>query len=280
MFKIFNIPYGIMPKVLDNDEVFGFMSINGDNVPIAGVIGDQQSSLVGQNCLNLGSAKVTYGTGLFMLFNTGNKICSSKNGIISTVAYKLDGNVCYALEGSVFNAGTAIQLLRDNFGLIVNAKESEALATSVNDSNGVSFVPAFTGLGAPHWKSDATGIITGLTRSSTKAHVVRAALEAMAFATRELFEIMQGESGVKLGFVKADGGASANNFLMKKQADELQVPIIVSETESTVLGSIKMCLRALNLPYKRCEVETKFLPESRDDIGYNNWKKAVERCLL
>ncbi len=280
LFKIFDIPFGIMPKVLSNDEVFGFMSINGDNVPIAGVIGDQQSSLVGQNCFNLGSAKVTYGTGLFMLFNTGDKICVSENGIISTVAYKLDGKVCYALEGSVFNAGTAIQLLRDNFGLIVNAKESEALATSVNDSNGVSFVPAFTGLGAPHWKSDATGIITGLTRSSTKAHVVRAALEAMAFATRELFEIMQGESGVKLDFVKADGGASANNFLMKKQAGELQVPIIVSETESTVLGSIKMCLKALKLPYNRVEAQKKFLPESRDDVGYNNWKKAVDRCLL
>ena len=280
LFEIFNIPFGIMPKVLDNDSIFGETQINGVNVPIAGVIGDQQSSLVGQGCFNLGSAKVTYGTGLFMLFNTGDKICRSNNGIISTVAYRLGGKVCYALEGSVFNAGTAIQLLRDNFGLIVNANESEVLANSVKDSNGVSFVPAFTGLGAPHWKSDASGIITGLTRGSTKAHVIRAALEAMAFAARELFEIMQAESGVKLGFVKADGGASANGFLMKKQAGELQVPIIVSEAEATVLGSIKMCLMALGLNDNRKEVEKRFLPEAQDNVGYQNWKKAVERCLL
>ena len=281
LLKIFGVPKEILPEVLDNDNIFGYCSINGDNVPIAGVIGDQQSALYGQNCLNKGSAKVTYGTGLFMLFNTADKVCVTDSGLLSTVAYKTDGKTVYALEGSVFNAGTAIQLLRDNFNLMTTAAESEALARSVEDNGGVYFVPALTGPGAPHWKGDAKGLIYGLTRGSTKAHLVRASLEAMAFAARELFDIMQKESGISLDFVKADGGASANSFLMQFQADQLQVPVKVPlNKESTVLGSVKMCLKTLGLKDVTEEKLITFTPEERNDNIYYNWLDAVKRCLL
>ncbi len=281
LLKIFGIPREILPEVLDNDKVFGFADFGGNRVPIAGVIGDQQSALFGQDCLEKGSAKVTYGTGLFMLFNTGDKICHTDKGLISTVAYKVDGKVTYALEGSVFNAGTAIKFLRDNLGMITSAAETETLARSVTSTNGVCFVPAFTGLGAPHWKSEARGLIYGLTRGSEKAHVVRAALEAMAYAARELFDIMQQASGIDLDFVKADGGASENKFLMQFQADQLQVPVKVPlNKEATVLGSVKMCLKALGLAYKGGGELLSFLPETRDDETYELWLDAVKRCLI
>ena len=281
LLDIFGVPKDILPRVMDNDKVFAYADINGKSVPIAGVIGDQQSALFGQNCLKAGSAKVTYGTGLFMLFNTADVICTSESGLLSTVAYRIGGKTSYALEGSVFNAGTAVQLLRDNFGLITTAAESETLARSVTSSRGVCFVPAFTGLGAPHWRSDAAGLISGITRGTTKAHVVRAALEAMAFAARELFGIMERDSGVKLDYVKADGGASANKFLMQLQADQLQVAVKVPENkEATVFGSIKLCLLALGIEERAKENLEDFEPGARDDEIYNNWLKAVERCLL
>ena len=281
LLDIFGIPKEILPEVYDNDKIFGHCELGGKTVPIAGVIGDQQSALYGQNCLKKGSAKVTYGTGLFMLFNTADKVCVTDSGLLSTVAYRTDNKTVYALEGSVFNAGTAIQLLRDNFGLIVSAAESEALARSVPDNGGVYFVPAFTGLGAPHWKGDAKGLICGLTRGSTKAHLIRASLEAMAFAARELFDIMQKESGISLDFVKADGGASANAFLMQFQADQLQVPVKVPDNkEATVLGSVKMCLKALNLKDVTEEKLLTYTPDPRNDDIYYNWLDAVKRCLL
>ncbi|MBO4573605.1 MAG: glycerol kinase GlpK [Clostridia bacterium] len=281
LLSLFGIPRGILPEVYDNDKIFGYTDLGGKTIPIAGVIGDQQSALFGQNCLEQGSAKVTYGTGLFMLFNTGDKICSTDSGLLSTIAYKVDGKVTYALEGSVFNAGTAIQFLRDNLGMITTAAESEALARSVDSADGVCFVPAFTGLGAPYWKSDAKGLICGLTRGSTKAHVVRAALEAMAYAARELFDIMQKESDIALDFVKADGGASENKFLMQFQSDQLQVPVKVpANKEATVLGSVKMCLKALGLNYKGEENLSTFTPEPRDDEVYYRWLNAVKRCIF
>ena len=281
LMDFFGVPRAILPKVLDNDEIFGYAELGGKIIPIAGVLGDQQSALYGQNCLEKGSSKVTYGTGLFMLFNTADMICETDSGLLSTIAYRTGGKTVYALEGSVFNAGTAIQLLRDNLGMITTAAESEALALSVDSSNGVCFVPAFTGLGAPHWRSDVKGLIYGLTRSSTKAHVVRASLEAMAFAARELFTIMQEASGIKLDFVKADGGASANKFLMQFQADQLQVPVKVPfNKEATVLGSVKMCMKALGIEDRTEEKLTSFTPNERDDKIYYQWLDAVKRCLV
>ncbi len=281
LLKLFGIPREILPEIIDNDAIAGEYIYQGKKFPICGVIGDQQSALYGQGCLLEGTGKITYGTGMFLLFNTGDSITDSQSGILSTVAYRVDGKVSYALEGSVFNAGTAIQWLRDKMGLITDAKESEMLAKSVKDCDGVSFVPAFTGLGAPYWKPDATGLITGITRNTSKAHIVRASLEAMAFSARQLFSIMEKESGIRLKVIRADGGAAANGFLMGFQADELgvnvEVPIL---TESTVLGAIKLCAKGLGLGSCEIKGERVFYPDASHDKEYNDWLKAVERCIL
>lgn len=281
LLKLFGIPREILPEIIDNDAIAGEYIYQGKKFPICGVIGDQQSALYGQGCLSEGTGKITYGTGMFLLFNTGDSITDSQSGILSTVAYRVDGKVSYALEGSVFNAGTAIQWLRDKMGLITDAKESEMLAKSVKDCDGVSFVPAFTGLGAPYWKPDATGLITGITRNTSKAHIVRASLEAMAFSARQLFSIMEKESGIRLKVIRADGGAAANGFLMGFQADELgvnvEVPIL---TESTVLGAIKLCAKGLGLGSCEIKGERVFYPDASHDKEYNDWLKAVERCIL
>lgn len=282
LLKLFGISRDILPDIVDNDASVGEYVYEGVSFPICGVIGDQQSALFGQNCLQAGTGKITYGTGMFMLFNTGSIITNSKNGILSTVAYKTKDGVCYALEGSVFNAGTAIQWLRDKMGIITDAAESELLANSVEDSGGVSFIPAFTGLGAPYWKPDATGLITGITRSTSRAHIVRAALEAMAFASRQLFSIMEDESGIKLKVIRADGGAAANGFLMGYQADELGVKVEVpASTESTVLGAIKLCIKGLSIDdYTGDGAVKAYEPKNSHDKEYNDWLKAVERCVL
>lgn len=281
LLKLFGIPREILPEIIDNDAIAGEYIYQGKKFPICGVIGDQQSALYGQGCLSEGTGKITYGTGMFLLFNTGDSITDSQSGILSTIAFKVDGKVSYALEGSVFNAGTAIQWLRDKMGLITDAKESEMLAKSVKDCDGVSFVPAFTGLGAPYWKPDATGLITGITRNTSKAHIVRASLEAMAFSARQLFSIMEKESGIRLKVIRADGGAAANGFLMGFQADELgvnvEVPIL---TESTVLGAIKLCAKGLGLGSCEIKGERVFYPDASHDKEYNDWLKAVERCIL
>lgn len=282
LLNLFGIPRKILPDIVDNDAVVGEYRYQNATFPICGVIGDQQSALYGQNCLTAGTGKITYGTGMFLLFNTGSVAPDSKNGILSTVAYKVDGTASYALEGSVFNAGTAVQWLRDKMGIISDANESELLANSVKNSDGVRFVPAFTGLGAPNWKPDATGLITGITRNTSRAHIVRAALEAMAFAARQLFSIMEAESGIKLRELRADGGAAKNGFLMGFQADELGVAVEVPvSTESTVLGAIKLCLKGLNIPDEGVLKEGKvYQPKTRHDEEYNDWLKAVERCIL
>ncbi len=282
LLKIFSIPRSILPTVIDNDQIACTINVLGREVPLAGIVGDQQSALFGQDCVLRGQAKVTYGTGLFMLFNTGEECVESRGGLLSTIAYRIDNKTYYALEGSVFNAGTAIQWLRDKMGLITTASESEMLAKSIPSSEGVCFVPAFTGLGAPNWKSDATGLITGLTRGTGKAHIVRASLEAMAFATRQLFELMQEISGVKLASIKADGGASNNGFLMQTEANELETAVIVPKnSEATVFGSIKLCIKALGL---QCDFTTegdkKYSPKLKEEGAYEKWLKAMERCLL
>lgn len=281
LLKMFGIPRSVLPDIIDNDKIAGYYCYQGEKFPICGVIGDQQSALYGQGCLEKGTGKITYGTGMFLLFNTGEKVADSKSGILSTVAYKVDGKVCYALEGSVFNAGSAIEWLKEKLGVITEAKESELLAKSVPDSDGVSFVPAFTGLGAPYWKPDATGLITGITRNTSKAHIVRASLEAMAFSARQLFEIMVAESHIDLKFIRADGGVAKNGFLMGYQADELGVNVEVpASTELTVLGAIKLCLKGLKLDETATFGEIKtYTPKVSHDKEYKNWLKAVDRCI-
>ncbi len=282
LLALFNIPRQILPRIIDNDEVAGYYELDGKSYPICGVVGDQQAALYGQGCMEKGSGKITYGTGMFLLFNTGDKIAASDSGILATVGYKVDGKVSYALEGSVFNGGTAIQWLRDKMGIISEARESEVLARSVDSSDGVCFVPAFTGLGAPNWKSDATGLITGITRNTSRAHIVRAALEAMAFAARQLFEIMVKDSGITLKSIRADGGGAANGFMMEFQADELGVLVEVpASTESTVLGAIKLCAKGLKIKDEGEDMAIKvYEPNTAHDEEYKNWLKAVERCIL
>ena len=282
LLSLFGVPRSILPEIVDNDAVVGEYNYEGKSFPICGLIGDQQSALYGQDCTTPGSAKITYGTGMFLLFNTGSKIPCSDSGILSTVAYKVDGKPCYALEGSVFNAGTAIQWIRDKLGLITEASESEVMAYSVESTQGVCFVPAFTGLGAPYWKPDATGLITGITRDTGRAHIIRAALESMAFSARQLFALMQQDSGVKLDFIRADGGAAVNKFLMSFQADELGVEVKVPlNPESTVLGAIKLCLKGLGIESKGLKDQTLvYKPNQPHDNEYKNWLKAVERCVL
>ena len=258
-------------------------------MPVAGVAGDQQAALYGQACLDKGDAKVTYGTGLFLLFHTGNRCISSHSGLITTIGYSTEKKVAYALEGSAFNAGSAVQWLRDELGVITTSAESEALAVSVPDSGGVSFVPAFTGLGAPHWRGDARGLLCGLTRGTTRAHVVRAVLESIAFGARELVECMQSDSGIRFNEIKCDGGASANGFLMQFQADVLGLNVNrPAERESTALGAALLCAYALGLRSERDILrlrrsERVFVPQGDKgyyDALYVEYERAVRRTLL
>lgn len=281
LLKIFGIEKDFLPAVLDNDEIFGEVEIGGRKIPIASDMGDQQAALFGQGCFETGSAKITYGTGLFMLFNTGAIPTKSNSGLLTTIAYRIKGKTVYALEGSVFNAGTSIQWLRDNLGVITEAKESESLARSVKSTEGVCFVPAFTGLGAPYWQPDATGMITGITRGSTKAHIVRAALESMAFSARELLEIMQKESGVTLGSIRADGGASENGFLMEFEASQLGMEVVVpAQKEATVFGAIRCALTTLGIS-EVCSGEKNnvYYPGEKDDVSYEKYLAAEKKCI-
>lgn len=239
LLDLFNIPMEMMPEVKESSGIFGTTSrdLFGYEIPIAGVAGDQQAALFGQCCFEEGEAKNTYGTGCFLLMNTGKKLVESKNGLITTIAAGINGSVDYALEGSVFIAGALIQWLRDEMGLLKNAAESEKMAESVNDSNGVYIVPAFTGLGAPYWEPDARGTIFGLSRGTKKEHFVRAALEALAYQTMDVLRAMESDSGMEMRILKVDGGASENRFLLKFQADILNA--VVEKpwiTETTALG--------------------------------------------
>ena len=233
-------------------------------------------------------SKVTYGTGLFMLYNLGDNAVISKNGLVTTVAYTIGGKTAYAFEGSVFNAGSTIQWLRDNLGFFKSSKDSEALAKSVEDNGGVYLVPAFTGLGAPVWNSDARGIICGLTRGATKAHITRAGLEAMAFATKDLTLVMEEESGEKMRELRCDGGASANDFLMDFQANVLNIPVNrPTEKESTALGAVYLCGLGLGLfkleeISKYRETEKLFTPNGDQKYNkyYSEWQTAIKRSVL
>ncbi len=235
-----DIPIDILPEVKPSSFIYGQTDSNllGAPVPVAGIAGDQQAALFGQMCIEKGSFKNTYGTGCFMLMNTGEKPAFSENGLLTTIALGLDGKVTYALEGSVFMAGAVIQWLRDNLELIENAEETEDLALSVDDTKGVYFIPAFQGLGTPYWDMDARAGITGLTRAAGKAHIVRAALESIAYRTKDVVDVMEKEAGIKLVDIRVDGGACRNNFLMQFQSDILDSSIVRPENiETTAMGA-------------------------------------------
>jgi glycerol kinase len=283
----FKIPRSLLPQVHESSCVVAETDLFGVRIPIAGIAGDQQASLFGHQCFKRGAAKNTYGTGLFLLMNTGRKIPRSKSGLVATVGWGREGKTIYALEGSVFIAGAALQWLRDEVGLIQNAAESEKLAASVADTGGVYFVPAFVGLGAPHWDAYARGAIVGITRGTNRQHLVRAALESIAYQTREVVDAMARDSGARPEILRVDGGAARNNFLCQFQADILGIPVErPRSTETTALGAAYLAGLAVGFwkdesalaahyhTQHRFEPEMK---ESRREELYEGWKRAVER---
>ena len=238
LLKIFGVPRAVLPEVRASSEVYGEANVLGAAVPIAGIAGDQQAALFGQACTKPGMAKNTYGTGCFMLMQTGAKPIASKNNLLTTVAWRIGNKTEYALEGSVFIAGAVVQWLRDELGIISSSAEVEALASRVPDTGGVYVVPAFAGLGAPHWDQYARGAVLGLTRGSNKSHLARAALESIAYQSADVLQAMERDSGIKLRELRVDGGASANNLLMQFQADVIGVPVVrPTVTETTALGA-------------------------------------------
>jgi glycerol kinase len=290
LLKELDIPYGILPQVKDSSGHFGDTApelLDGVAVPILGVAGDQQAALFGQACFQPGMSKNTYGTGCFMLMQTGAQLALSQNGLLSTIAWGLNGKVEYALEGSVFIAGAAIQWLRDGLRLLDSASDSEYFAEKVKDSGGVYVVPAFTGLGAPHWDMYARGAIFGLTRGSGKAELVRATLEAIAYQTRDVLAAMEQDAGVKIRLLRVDGGATNNAFLMQFQADILDVqverPAIL---ETTAMGAAFLAGIAAGLWDKEkiaqgWQLGRRFDPQMGEELRekrYRGWKKAVQRA--
>ncbi len=287
---IMGIPKSMLPAIKASSEVYGTGVGELAGIPIAGDLGDQQAALFGQTCFSAGEAKNTYGTGCFMLLNTGNKAVQSKNGLLTTLGYKIgDQPAVYALEGSIAITGALVQWLRDNLGMIPSSDEVEALANSVEDNGGVYFVPAFSGLFAPYWKSDARGVIAGLTRYVNKGHIARAVLEATAWQTREVLDAMNADSGVALTALKVDGGMVFNNTLMQFQADVLGVPVIRPKVaETTALGAAYAAGLAVGFWAeiedlranwaKDAEWEPK-MDAARRDKEYALWKKAVTRTF-
>jgi len=289
LLDLFDIPAALLPQVKSSSEVYGSIDKNilGVEVPIAAIAGDQQSALFGQLCTKPGMAKTTYGTGCFLVMNTGEKAVDSSNELLTTIAWKIGNQVHYALEGSVFVGGAAIQFLRDGLELISEAKESEALARSVEDTAGVCFVPALTGLGAPHWDSSARGAIFGLTRGTSKAHIVRAALEAIGLQVHDLIQAMCQDTNSDRIEMRVDGGATANNFLMQFQADILNTSIERPvDIETTALGVTFLAGLATGI-WKDMEAlqslwitDKKFSPklsqQQRAEL-LKKWNTAIER---
>jgi len=292
ILSILNIPKSMLPEVKPSSYVYGYTdhSLLGAKTPIAGVAGDQQAALFGQCCHQPGTAKNTYGTGCFMLMNTGEKAVSSKKGLLTTIAWGVDDKVEYALEGSIFIAGAAIQWLRDELRMIKKAEDSEEYATAVEDTNGVYMVPAFVGLGAPYWDQYARGTIVGLTRGAKKEHIIRATLESLAYQTYDVLKAMEEDSGITLKALKVDGGACANNFLMQFQADILGVQVDRPEViETTALGAAYLAGLAVGYWENKeeiCEnwaISKKFEPnmeEEKREKLLEGWHEAVNRSLV
>ena len=284
----FNIPISCLPEVMNSSDDFGVISLFGYDVPIAGVAGDQQAALFGQACFSKGDAKNTYGTGCFLLMNTGEHMFNSQNGLITTIAATYDNKIQYALEGSVFVGGAVVQWLRDEMHLIIDARDSEYFATKVKDNNGVYIVPAFTGLGAPHWDMYARGTIFGITRGTNKDHIIRAALESIAYQTMDVLKAMEQDTGLKINKLKVDGGASKNDFLMQFQADVSDCIVERAEVmETTALGVCYLAGLKVGVwssldeirdlwsfsknykPHLDSEIKVKYI---------NKWHKAVKMC--
>ena len=289
LLKTLDIPLSMMAEVKSSSEVYGQMNIGGKGgtrIPLAGIAGDQQAALYGQMCVEQGQAKNTYGTGCFLLMNTGKEKVTSQNGLLTTLACGPRGEVAYALEGAVFMGGASIQWLRDEMKLLADAKDSEYFATKVDSSNGVYVVPAFTGLGAPYWDAYARGTIVGLTRGVGSNHIIRATLESIAYQTRDVLDAMQADSGIKLAELRVDGGAVANNFLMQFQSDVLDTTVLrPAVTEVTALGAAYLAGLAvgfwggLDELADKAVIETSFAPhddEVKRQRRYRGWKRAVK----
>jgi glycerol kinase len=286
------VPLSMLPEIRSSSEVYGQGRQGGlvPGVPIAGILGDQQAATFGQACFEVGTAKNTYGTGNFMLLNTGTEPVFSKNGLLTTVAYKIgDAPQVYALEGSIAVTGSLVQWLRDNLGMFADAPDIEYLANKVEDNGGAYFVPAFSGLFAPHWRSDARGALVGLTRYVNRNHIARAALEATAFQTREVLDAMNADSGVALTELKVDGGMTANNLLMQFQADILDVPVVRPKVaETTALGAAYAAGIAVGYWSGEQDVIDNWAEDRRwtpsieadeRDRQYRLWKKAVTKTF-
>ncbi|MGN1031803.1 MAG: glycerol kinase GlpK [Butyricicoccaceae bacterium] len=288
ILKELDIPRAMLPQAVPNSCVYGTTSLFGGTIPIAGAAGDQQAALFGQACFSAGDAKNTYGTGCFLLMNTGERPVYSQNGLVTTIAWGLNGRVTYALEGSVFVAGALIQWLRDEMGLLSSASESEQLARQVPDSGGCCIVPAFTGLGAPYWDAYARGTIVGLTRGVNRCHIVRAALEAIALQGNDVLAAMEADSGVRLASLKVDGGASANDLLMQMQADFSQAPVCRPAcVETTAMGAAYLAGLAVGYwdsqedVQRNWQIDRTFTPDGNgagSSECIHRWKRAVERA--
>jgi len=290
LLDLFGIPAQILPEVKSSSEVYGetAQGLLPRAVPIAGIAGDQQAATFGQMCLAPGSVKSTYGTGCFILCNTGEEPVNSRNNLLTTIAWQLKGKTVYALEGSIFIGGAVVQWLRDGLGLINDSEEIEQLASSVSDNGGVYFVPAFTGLGAPHWDPYARGLIGGITRGVTSGHIARAALESIAFQVNDVVGSMEDDAGINIAELKVDGGAVVNNLLMQFQADLIGIPVIRPETiETTALGAAY--LAGLAVGYwssvdeisEQWAVETVFTRKVSEEVQkklLTGWRNAVSHA--
>ncbi len=288
LLEIFDVPRSVLPEVRSSSEVYGETSLLGASIPIAGIAGDQQAALFGQVCTTPGMVKNTYGTGCFMLMNTGTKPIASKNNLLTTVAWRIGKRTEYALEGSIFIAGAVVQWLRDGLGIIRTSADVEPLAASVDDTGGVYLVPAFAGLGAPHWDQYARGTMVGITRGTTSAHIARAALEGIALQVKDVLKAMEKDSGITLKELRVDGGACANNLLMQLQSDLLNVPVVrpvVAET--TALGAAYLAGLAVGFWKDQADIgrqwqaDRRFTPKmkapERDRMSAG-WKKALDRA--
>jgi len=291
LLKLFNIPKSLLPEVKPSSKIYGVTGniVPDSRIPIAGIAGDQQAALFGQLCTQPGMVKNTYGTGCFMLMNTGEKAITSNNNLLTTIAWKIDEKVEYALEGSVFIAGAVVQWLRDELKIIRTSKDIEALANLVKDTGGVYMVPAFAGLGAPHWNQDARGTIFGLTRGSSNAHLARAALDSIAYQTYDVLKAMEADSGIHIKELRVDGGATVNNQLMQFQSDILNCKVVRPKiTETTALGAAY--LAGLAVGYwkniddirEQWQVDTSFSPSMKDEKRtelLNGWQRAVKATI-
>jgi glycerol kinase len=291
LMDLFGVTKAMLPEVVPSSSVLGKTAKNvfyGNQIPIAGIAGDQQAALFGQTCFNTGDVKNTYGTGCFTLMNTGGEPVYSDQGLLTTVAWNIDGKTTYALEGSIFVAGSAVQWLRDGIKVIKTSAESEQYAEKCQTTDGVYVVPAFTGLGTPYWDDEAKGAVFGITRGTTRAHLIRATLEAIAYQTNDVIHVMEDECGLELNHLRVDGGASQNDFLMQFQSDILNNPIDKPKTsETTALGAAYLAGLAVGF-WTMDDIkamwtsEKSFHPSMDEDTRsylYEGWKKAVKACM-